>query len=665
MWPMEIREGLNNNLNFLGTLSNVLEKIFRFVFRYVFLPWLLAEVIVDWHLRVLAVIVRIVFGYRLRLSLSRGLRKIMFGNGEDKRNDRGRKEGLSDEKYFDDLDRQLLEKEKEERGRLRQVVALLGREGVPMKIVVTMRSMWRDFLLVFERSDYLFDRYVKHSPLCLVKRLNPSGEKTRYVFKDIELTKYDGFRDYVNSRKKPTRNGPLQVEDSISNISEGEMENIRTSTKEGDAVEVKKRIDLNEYKPSFHKPTTPELPLALRNLQADTNEENKTTKYLRTEVRDLAKAVDGIQHRENTTSAFTSHEPKKEETNIFSNAPIYTFLPQKNSTQQNINPSFKIINIELPKSRKTIKLSFTSRKEEKPSKPGNISELSQPPKAIIRSIDQNDVEYISKIKEAVREILPKTDYDDGSFAPIVLRLAWHCCATYDKTTGNGGSNGATMRFVPEITDEGNTGLEVARSVLEPIKQRFSRITYSDLWTLAGAVAVEEMGGPSIPWKCGRMDCIDSKHIPPNGRLPFGYKDANHIRDTFTRMGFDDRETVVLLGSHGLGRCHMRYSGWEGKWTINPLKFGNDFFKLLLQENWSLGIVPETGREQYFNDDKTLMMLNTDLELIRDPYYLQFVKLYAENETLFFNDYSRAFGKLLELGIERDSNGHVLPKKEFS
>lgn len=35
-------------------------------------------------------------------------------------------------------------------------------------------------------------------------------------------------------------------------------------------------------------------------------------------------------------------------------------------------------------------------------------------------------------------------YDDGSYGPIFVRLAWHSSGTYDKETKTGGSNGATM-----------------------------------------------------------------------------------------------------------------------------------------------------------------------------------------------------------------------------
>lgn len=40
------------------------------------------------------------------------------------------------------------------------------------------------------------------------------------------------------------------------------------------------------------------------------------------------------------------------------------------------------------------------------------------------------------------------NHDDGTIAPVVLRLAWHSSGTYDPVEQpNGGSNGATMRYV--------------------------------------------------------------------------------------------------------------------------------------------------------------------------------------------------------------------------
>jgi catalase (peroxidase I) len=50
------------------------------------------------------------------------------------------------------------------------------------------------------------------------------------------------------------------------------------------------------------------------------------------------------------------------------------------------------------------------------------------------------------------------------------------------------------RFPPESQWGANAGLDIARKVLEPVKAKFPWISYADLWTLAGVVAVEAMGG---------------------------------------------------------------------------------------------------------------------------------------------------------------------------
>jgi len=119
-----------------------------------------------------------------------------------------------------------------------------------------------------------------------------------------------------------------------------------------------------------------------------------------------------------------------------------------------------------------------------------------------------------------------------------------------------------------------------RSLLEPIKAKYPWISYADLWTLAGAVAIEAMGGecrggvgggdgvtqrtdrtvmrrspsaapacahpptpppgPEIKWQPGRVDKPDASACTPDGRLPDASLGAAHLRDIFGRMGFNDQ-----------------------------------------------------------------------------------------------------------------------------
>lgn len=100
-------------------------------------------------------------------------------------------------------------------------------------------------------------------------------------------------------------------------------------------------------------------------------------------------------------------------------------------------------------------------------------------------------EYYQKVYNAVADLLENLDYDDGSYAPVLVRLAWHAAGTYDKVTGTGGSDGSTMRFAPEAGHGANAGLKVARDLLEKVHAAYPDITYADLWSLAGVVAVQE------------------------------------------------------------------------------------------------------------------------------------------------------------------------------
>lgn len=78
-------------------------------------------------------------------------------------------------------------------------------------------------------------------------------------------------------------------------------------------------------------------------------------------------------------------------------------------------------------------------------------------------------DYQKVYNEIAARLEEKDDYDDGSYGPVLVRLAWHASGTYDKETGTGGSNGATMRFAPESDHGANAGLAAARNFLEPVK----------------------------------------------------------------------------------------------------------------------------------------------------------------------------------------------------
>eukprot|EP00386_Alphamonas_edax_P005094 GDKI01016007.1.p1 GENE.GDKI01016007.1~~GDKI01016007.1.p1 ORF type:complete len:293 (+),score=30.13 GDKI01016007.1:62-880(+) len=89
-------------------------------------------------------------------------------------------------------------------------------------------------------------------------------------------------------------------------------------------------------------------------------------------------------------------------------------------------------------------------------------------------------------------------WDDGSYGPVLIRLAWHASGTYCQFSHTGGSNSSTIRFAPESEWGANAGLVHARKLLEQVKAKHPGITYADLYTLGGVVAVQEMSSPGVP-----------------------------------------------------------------------------------------------------------------------------------------------------------------------
>ena len=150
--------------------------------------------------------------------------------------------------------------------------------------------------------------------------------------------------------------------------------------------------------------------------------------------------------------------------------------------------------------------------------------------------------------------------------------------------------------------------------------------------------------------------MDETKATPDGRLPDadkGSKDktASHLRTIFNRMGFNDQEIVALAGAHALGRCHPSASGYIGPWSPTPTTFNNAYYTLLLNIKWEPNVGPKTPKFQYKDPSGKLMMLPSDIVLIEDSEFKQYVQLYAKNQKLFFEDFSKAFQKLTELGTQ--------------
>ena len=325
--------------------------------------------------------------------------------------------------------------------------------------------------------------------------------------------------------------------------------------------------------------------------------------------------------------------------------------------------------------------------------------------------------------------------DYGHYGPLFIRMAWHAAGTYRIHDGRGGANGGTQRFAPLNSWPDNANLDKARRLLWPVKKKYGKkISWADLLILAGNVALETMGletfgfgggredvwepeedlywGPEEEWLADERHTEDGTLFDPfaadhmgliyvNPEGPNGNPDpvlaGKYIRQTFTRMGMNDEETVALIvGGHTFGKAHGaadvdRYvgpepegapveeqglgwkssygtgmgsdtitSGLEGAWTATPTTWDNEFLRNLFEYEWELTKSP-AGAHQWRPVDRSLddtvpdahdpskrhapMMLTTDLALRYDPIYEPIARRFYENPEELTDAFARAWFKL--------------------
>ncbi|APX92572.1 catalase/peroxidase HPI [Halomonas sp. 1513] len=189
--------------------------------------------------------------------------------------------------------------------------------------------------------------------------------------------------------------------------------------------------------------------------------------------------------------------------------------------------------------------------------------------------------------------------DWGHYGGLMIRMAWHAAGTYRLADGRGGGGTGNQRFAPLNSWPDNGNLDKARRLLWPLKKKYgNKISWADMFILAGNVAYESMGLKTFGFSYGRADIwhpekdiywgaekewlepSDSRYEDvdnpstmenPLAAVQMGLiyvnpegvngqsdplKTAEQVRETFARMAMNDEETAALTaGGHTVGKTH--------------------------------------------------------------------------------------------------------------
>lgn len=88
---------------------------------------------------------------------------------------------------------------------------------------------------------------------------------------------------------------------------------------------------------------------------------------------------------------------------------------------------------------------------------------------------------------------------------------------------------------------------------------------------------------------------------------------------------------------------MYTSGFEGPWTTSPLQWDNQYFENLVSYNWEISESPgNKGQFKATNGPDMIMMLVSDVSLLKDKVYKAYVDEFARNKSSLEYEFERAW-----------------------
>src|SRR2546430_938828 len=103
--------------------------------------------------------------------------------------------------------------------------------------------------------------------------------------------------------------------------------------------------------------------------------------------------------------------------------------------------------------------------------------------------------------------------DYGHYGSLFIRITWYAAGTYRIVDGRGGGGEGVQRFAPLNSWPDNANLDKVRRLLWLVKQKYGwKISWVDLFVLAGNVAMESMGFETFGFGFGRFDIWESDQV---------------------------------------------------------------------------------------------------------------------------------------------------------
>ncbi|KAL3624204.1 Peroxidase 31 [Castilleja foliolosa] len=200
------------------------------------------------------------------------------------------------------------------------------------------------------------------------------------------------------------------------------------------------------------------------------------------------------------------------------------------------------------------------------------------------------------------------------------------------------------------------------------------VSCADILAVATRNLVVMVGGPYYKVPLGRKDSFTSRADDVEGNIPKPNMPMDQMIKIFTSKGFSVQEMVALTGAHTIGFSHCKefsdiLYNYNGRPGSDPAYYP-EFAKSLQRACANYTRDPTVSvfndimtpgkfdNVYYSNVRKGLGLLSSDHVMRTDPRTRNYVKVYSDNQDLFFKAFASAMEKLSVHGVKTGNQGEI-------
>nr|CAC38073.1 peroxidase1A [Medicago sativa] len=284
----------------------------------------------------------------------------------------------------------------------------------------------------------------------------------------------------------------------------------------------------------------------------------------------------------------------------------------------------------------------------------------------------------SNLDSIVRGVLTNVSQSDPRMLGSLIRLHFHDCFVQGCDASILLNDTATIVSEQSAPPNNNSirGLDVINQIKTAVENACpNTVSCADILALSAEISSDLANGPTWQVPLGRRDSLTANNSLAAQNLPAPTFNLTRLKSNFDNQNFSTTDLVALSGGHTIGRGQCRFFVdrlYNFSNTGNPDSTLNTTYLQTLQAICPNGgpgtnltdldpTTPDTFDSNYYSNlqvGKGLFQSDQELFSTNGSDTISIVNSFANNQTLFFENFVASMIKMGNIGVLTGSQGEI-------